>query len=320
MHLRTFYLSSALLSLCLPLILLPGTTSAAKILTVALISAKSHKITYERLLHELAGRGHEITVLSPIVSSKQVKNVREILTIDAEKYMEELQRQEGKKMNLFDIVEKDETVNPFTMLDIFGEICKKSYDLPQVKELMKEKFDLIILSAVFNECAAGFVYKFNTSIILVSPLSAPTWVTSILGGPSPPSFVPNVFMSYTDTMNFYQRTTNFLSTFGLKVIQDYSYKPFMEAIYREKLNDLSIPSSDDILKNASLVLSNGHFTLGRPRPFLPDVIEVGGMHCRPSEALPKVSSKSIYLAMKVSRTKTYNYKHKIIRSECNLTI
>jgi glucuronosyltransferase len=41
------------------------------------------------------------------------------------------------------------------------------------------------------------------------------------------------------------------------------------------------------LKNASLVLSNSHFTLNYPRPLLPEVIDVGGMHCRPSKPLPQ---------------------------------
>ena len=47
-------------------------------------------------------------------------------------------------------------------------------------------------------------------------------------------------------------------------------------------------SLEEIERNASLVLVNSHHSLGYPRPLLPNVIEVGGMHCRPSKSLENV--------------------------------
>lgn len=38
----------------------------------------------------------------------------------------------------------------------------------------------------------------------------------------------------------------------------------------------------------SMVFGNNHFTINHPRPALPDIIEVGGMHTRPPKPLPKV--------------------------------
>jgi len=61
----------------------------------------------------------------------------------------------------------------------------------------------------------------------------------------------------------------------------------MEAIYRQKLNDSNIPSVSEIMRNTSLILSNSHVSLMKPKPFLPDIVEVGGMHCRPPKPLPK---------------------------------
>jgi glucuronosyltransferase len=60
----------------------------------------------------------------------------------------------------------------------------------------------------------------------------------------------------------------------------------MVEIYRKKLNDYSIPNSDEVFINASIVISCSHFSVGHPRPFLPDIIEVGGMHMQPAKPLP----------------------------------
>ena len=257
--------------------------NSARILSVAFMSSRSHKITYEPLLYELAARGHDLTIVAPFISGKPRKNVREILTIDFEKYAESI-----KVPNMFEMKERGEQLTPIQMADIFADVCIKTYDLPHVQALLKEKFDLIIMPAIFNECTAGFVYKLNTSLVLFSPASLPSWVSTVFGNPMPPSFVPNLFTGFGDSMTFYQRLVNFIVEGLVRGAWSGYMEPKMEAIYRDKLNDPSIPSSAEILKNASLVFSNSHVSLMKPKPFLPDIIEVGGMHCRPAKPLPKV--------------------------------
>jgi len=128
----------------------PEIASGSKILSVSFVSSKSHKITYERLLYELAARGHEVTILSPIVSSKKpTKNIREILTMDAEAFQEKFFKEEGH-MDFYEMIEKGEQLNPFSMLKMIGSACNVTYDLPHVQELLKEKFDLVIMSAIFK--------------------------------------------------------------------------------------------------------------------------------------------------------------------------
>lgn len=44
-------------------------------------------------------------------------------------------------------------------------------------------------------------------------------------------------------------------------------------------------SLSELEKNVSLVLVNSHYSLGQPRPLMPNVVEVGAMHCRPAQPL-----------------------------------
>ncbi|ODM91121.1 UDP-glucuronosyltransferase 3A1 [Orchesella cincta] len=61
-----------------------------------------------------------------------------------------------------------------------------------------------------------------------------------------------------------------------------------EELYRKYLpNGNQLPGLEEIMANSSLLFSNSHFTINYPRPLLPDVIEVGGMHTRPAGKLPK---------------------------------
>lgn len=88
-------------------------------------------------------------------------------------------------------------------------------------------------------------------------------------------------------MDFFQRFKNY----GLNIAMGamtYYYERKMTELYREALGD-DIPPVAEIYGNASLLLSNGHFALSKPRPNLPDVIEVGGLHSHPAKPLPKVS-------------------------------
>jgi len=50
---------------------LPYLGSSEKILSLAFVATRSHKITYEPLLRSLASRGHEVTVVSNTNSSNK---------------------------------------------------------------------------------------------------------------------------------------------------------------------------------------------------------------------------------------------------------
>src|SRR5436190_1732864 len=99
--LREIRLATAIASIIL-VILLPGCligeTTGAKILSISFMSSKSHKIVYEPLLLELAQRGHEVTIVSPIKSDKKMKNLRLIEAID----LDSLGKEANLLSNLFE--------------------------------------------------------------------------------------------------------------------------------------------------------------------------------------------------------------------------
>ena len=87
-------------------------------------------------------------------------------------------------------------------------------------------------------------------------------------------------------MNFVERILNTFANFVVFWGASLPY-PIHEKIDRSHLGE-NVPSIDTILSNASMILSNSHFSLTFPRPYLPDVVDIGGSHRRPGNTLPKV--------------------------------
>jgi glucuronosyltransferase len=253
---------------------------SAKILSIAFFSTKSHKITYEPLLRELAKRGHEVTMVNPN-PGKDGKNFKYIETTDPEKVL--------GQFNIFDMKLKMPAIataymNPYLFLGgIVKDLCGESLMLPQVQQLLNQKFDLVFFPPLFNECLYGFIHKLNASVILYQQAGVITWTADNLGTPSPPSFVPNSMVAATDRLSFLTRLRNFIHIGLDNLILHLYYYPLIEKLYRDILNDPSIPPVTEIEKNASLMLSNSHISFNQPRPMLPDIIEVGGMHLVPAK-------------------------------------
>lgn len=58
----------------------------------------------------------------------------------------------------------------------------------------------------------------------------------------------------------------------------------LDGVVQRVLGDPTV-SLSELEKNVSMVLVNSHYSLGHPRPLMPNVVEVGAMHCRPARPL-----------------------------------
>lgn len=232
----------------------------------------------------------QVTLVSPSKGLTKEPNIREIFTFEGDAIWKEF------KVDMYTMKERNEEMNPFTMLtQIIPKGCRELYDRPEIKDLLQMEFDLVLLQPLFNDCALGLIHQIMTKngsnptpLVLFSPLSAPNFMVEYLGGYHPSSFVSNTFLNFGDDMTFSQRLLNFGMNFLVDSIYSFYYLPVMEAVYREKIGQPDAPSAKDILRQASLILSNGHFSISRPKPQLPDVVDVGGVHSRKAKPLPKV--------------------------------
>lgn len=143
---------------------------------------------------------------------------------------------------------------------------------------INQTFDAVVVEICIDEAFIAFGKYYNAPVIGISAFGASTWTTELVGTPNFASYVPFTLNHYTDRMSFWQRMYNSLSFWFDELVMKYYHLPkhqkYMEQLFPEAKN---WPTLEEIRRNVSLVLLNTHTVLGSPRPYAPNMIEVGGM-------------------------------------------
>lgn len=115
-----------------------------------------------------------------------------------------------------------------------------------------------------------------------------------VGNPNPYAYIPDPFLDYSSHMSFRERLVNTLNGVYWRIGQEFYNIPRHDAVMRQYFNYTNdIPPLSHIVRNTSLLLLNNHFSLNYPRPLVPNMVEVGGMHVQPPKKLPEVRSVTV---------------------------
>lgn len=268
------------------LLILPA-SEGYNILAVFAFASKSHVTYLQPLFKALTKKGHRMTIVTPYeLPPHDFRNMQTIVPTGL--------------TDKFDIGLSDITTlrtskyyskwQLMTQLAITGtNVCDYLLDTEEIKELMsgKQHFDLIIQPHVASECALVFVHVFQCPFITVVGSAQLPWTDHGVWNPNPTSYVPNVYLDYSDHMSFLERVHNTFFVLFVRLLRDWYYLPQLDRIVRRRLGE-KIPPLLEIERNGSLVIVNSDPTTDYPRPNLPNVISLSGLHCRPPNFLPKV--------------------------------
>lgn len=143
---------------------------------------------------------------------------------------------------------------------------------------IKQHFDAVIVEVLLNDALLGLGQYYGAPVIGLSAFGASKYTTDLVGSPIFASYIPFVSNHYTDRMNFWQRMYNSLSFWFEDITLPYYYMPKQQDVMEKLFPDAkNWPSLEAIRRNVSLVLLNTHTTIGTPRSYAPNMIEVGGM-------------------------------------------
>lgn len=250
----------------------------ANVLVVAPFPALSHFQMLEPLLVNLAKRGHHVTVLSHFPRPNAIPNYTDIDLRDDFPPFE-------LEFKAWDLVED------LTDLFRFGqEHCKALMNSKKILKFLSTPltFDLIVLDAFDTDCSLGFALKYSAPFIVYCPMALPVWLSDWIYNPTEIGYVPENLCRLTGSMDFYDRLKNVgchLLFRWLNWVEN--TKPSLDII--RKMFGVNIDSLAEIKSNASLVLVNSFHGITGIRPFLPNVLEIGGIHLKPTKPLPEVS-------------------------------
>lgn len=273
----------------LTLLLAAALAEGSRVLMVLPLGSASHKNILTPLAERLAQRGHQVTIASLHASAAPANGsalpFTDLVAADAWDVVR-------KVTGGFDVFRMREAsggkdVNSQVMKKVvrhLPEYCDAFLRDPALQAAWAERPDLVLLPAFMNECGLAFVHKFKAPFIYVTTSGLTPWTADLLGNPENPAYVPNQYLPYDTHMTLWQRTLNTLVRFISPHLRSQLVLSRLDGVVQRFLGDPTV-SLSEVEKNVSLVLVNSHYSLGHPRPLLPNVVEVGAMHCRPARAL-----------------------------------
>ncbi|CAH1402297.1 unnamed protein product [Nezara viridula] len=253
-------------------------SSGANILLMFPLSPKSHVNSFVPVFKKLSENGHNLTMVTSYTHNSRIENCSYIMVRNV---IEDLFVKKPDSIKDVSKYSNPILAWPFMkrlQMDVI-ENCLKENCLRELMEGNYE-FDLMISESLyFYEVFIAFGHVFNVPVISIDSHPPSAWSSYLTGNVHPYSYVPNFRIPMTDRMTFKERLMNTLINLQEILVCHY-YIPEQERIMRTYLSyngTYDFPPLLDMLHNTSLVLVDAHFSLGYVRPYLPNIVEVGGM-------------------------------------------
>ena len=263
---------------------------AERILFLAPVATKSHKVAFMPIVEALAERGHQVTLVNPFESKKkEIRNIHEIALGD---YYEE------RDIKWFEFQTKSTLSQVWGWMEEFRWFNIEGYKrLMASKEfkrvLDKKEVDLVIVDACVNDFTFPIVDYLQVPFISYIPSAGFAWTLDAMAVPPAYSYVPGGGSDHDSDMSFVERTINM---FGMELffwLRRYFVLGMVDDLVKNDFPN-SRPIAE-IERDAQLLLMNSHSTTTWSRPLPPYAIPIGPLHVRPAQPLPKVFLPQIFL-------------------------
>ncbi|XP_044748258.1 UDP-glycosyltransferase UGT5-like [Coccinella septempunctata] len=261
----------------IPLIVLIHLVNGSNILVIFSSPSRSHNVLGIRLSEGLLKQGHHVTFVNPF-PSPQMENLTSIHMESISKFFEDLMLSNKELAN-------NGVIGNFRRMS--GALTTPNelfWQHPFVDKLIKEKpkFDLLITLAFFNDAILG----------LGQHLGVPTVVFTCIGHFTIwNNYVANPTMVYSrnpianaPTEYFWGRLATVAANLVMGIANDYFIAPFNQGLLDKHLPHS--PTLKELQRNVSLVLANSHYSVEPARPYVPNMIQVGGYHVQDVKPLP----------------------------------
>ncbi|XP_073825515.1 UDP-glucosyltransferase 2-like [Musca autumnalis] len=254
----------------------------AKILAIFPFPGPSQYLVVQPYLKTLASRGHEVTVINAFPQKKPLKNYRDIEVPEVLKYV-------GDVLSYVDIgMNKIEEILAGSWY--YSSIAKDVMDNVNVQQLLKspeEHFDLVIVEVLQTDIFYGFAEHFKAPIIGFSSYGTDPYIDALVDNISPMAYSPLFSGNSMEHMDFWQRLENMWHNLLMLCHRVFVHNPIHDRLYWEYFPNAT-RSLEEMRQNISLILLNQHYSLSFPRPYVTNMIEVGGFHLQHQpQALPQ---------------------------------
>lgn len=250
--------------------------------------SRSHFLAFSTLFKSLAQKGHNLTVISYYPQKLELPNYRDVDIGNLDEIMNLQSSLIGFK--------KIKRNRLSTYLDVrkgakLGHLaCNMVFKSVRVQNFFQEEnnFDLILLEDFFSECLWSIAQRYRSPVIrLVSHTLFP-WNGKSVANPLATSYVPNIYKQQGHKISFFDRLENSVANLYLILFFKLCVVSNQKDIAKKYI-EVDNHSIDKKYFNTSLVLTNTHYVFQHPRPVVPNLIEIGGIHIGEAQKLHQVS-------------------------------
>ncbi|XP_069839225.1 UDP-glucuronosyltransferase 1A1-like isoform X5 [Dendropsophus ebraccatus] len=243
----------------------------------------SHWLSMRSLVQKLYERGHqiELVVPDPCYHLKDVEDYSiKGYSVPFHKEFMESHLKVITKQAFLQTTFLNKAVNlirgAYNATNWMQEACRHLLQNSTVIHYLKEaKFDAMLSDPVFP---CGEIVAEHLSLPSVS------FMRRLLFGmeeeatkcPSPPSYVPRVFTTYTDQMDFSQRVKNLLVRLSGYIFYHLVYDPYARMASEFLKREVS---AVDLFSRISIHLLRYDFAFEFAKPTMPNMVFIGGINC-----------------------------------------
>ncbi|CAH1402292.1 unnamed protein product [Nezara viridula] len=254
------------------------------ILVVMPLPLYSHTKSYLPLFIELAKRGHNVTMVSPFELNEPVPNFKEIVIEDTMKHMREDKHDVRLVEGFFFRLLGPRLFCKFLLDGVFNSEPMKAF-----LNDTDSKFDMVITETFF--CQEPFIalgHKYSAIQVSVQTINLFMALSRLTGNPLNPAYVPSPAFPSSHHLNFWERSKSTLANL-LDYLISHALWLYLEYYMRSHFAPYpgfeNLPPMLNMFKNLSLVLLDNHMAITYPRPYLPNIVEIGGLTIKGGDKL-----------------------------------
>ncbi|KAL8173040.1 UNVERIFIED_CONTAM: hypothetical protein K2H54_038324 [Gekko kuhli] len=266
-------------------------TSGGKLLVVPMDG--SHWLSMKSVLNQLKQNGHETVVIAPETNMhiKPSDDLYTMKTYPVPFKKEELEeRFRDGVTGIFEeatfLVRFVRTYNRMknTAALLFSTCTSLLYNQELMKYLKQNKFDAIFTDPMMPCGQIVAEYLSIPSIFFLRGIPCGLDSKS-LQCPSPPSYVPRTFTTYTDHMTFAERVKNLLFHLSESFLCNAVYSPYSNLATEFLQKDMTVTK---LLGHGSVWLMRTDFAFDYPKPLMPNMVSIGGINCVGKKSLTQL--------------------------------
>jgi len=174
------------------------------------------------------------------------------------------------------------------------DITKTYVSASEVQRFIKEdqtKFDLVIIESFFQDCTVAMGHKYGAPVISIIPVAPFVSISRHAANPSDFSYIKDFKLNAGKSIDFKYRLLNTLFGLYSLFIEPITYIPLLEELMDTHFQYPGYenrPTMTEMLENISFSFIDSDIAILSPRPYVPNFIEIPGIHIQPTKKMSKV--------------------------------